>query len=122
MEYSIGKFAEVTGLSPHTLRYYEKEGLISVKRGRGGQRYYSEADLKWVDFIKRLKDTGMPIKEIKVYAAYRAEGEGSLNQRMAMLESHRKHILAELAKWREHLKCMDRKVEYYQGEIERMEK
>ena len=119
MEYSIGQFAEATGLSAYTLRYYEKEGLLRVKRGRGGQRYYSEADLRWVEFIKRLKETGMPIKEIKIYADYRAQGEATLKPRMEMLRIHREHILTELARWRDHLKNMDRKIKYYQDEIDR---
>lgn len=120
MEYLIGRFAELTGLSAHTLRYYEKEGLISVRRTRGGQRYYSEADLKWVEFIKRLKETGMPIKEIKIYAMYRSKGDVSLKARMEMLKTHRERILAELGTWRDHLKKMDQKIKFYQTEIERL--
>lgn len=98
MEYSIGEFAEVTGLSAHTLRFYEKEGLLSARRGRGGQRYYLEADLRWVEFIKRLKETRMPLKEIKLYADLRAEGDKTLKARREMLNTHREHIMAEISK------------------------
>ena len=121
MEYSIGGFSCVTGLSVHTLRYYEKEGLLSVRRGRGGQRYYLEGDLRWVEFILRLKETGMPLKEIKLYAALRAEGEATLAARRDMLKIHRKHILAEINKWRNHLRNMDKKIKYYDEEIEKIE-
>ncbi len=66
MEYSIGEFSEVTGLGIHTLRYYEHEGLIAPMRNSSNRRRYSDRDIAWIDFIKRLKATGMPIKEIKV--------------------------------------------------------
>jgi DNA-binding transcriptional MerR regulator len=121
MEYAIGAFAQATGLSPHTLRYYEKEELLTVKRGRGGQRYYLEADLRWLEFITRLKDTGMSIKEIRRYAALRAEGNATLEARMEMLVRHREQILIELDKWQSHLKNLTEKIEYYEGEIARVE-
>lgn len=120
MEFSIGEFAEITGLTAHTLRFYEKEGLISAKRGRGGQRYYLEADLRWVEFIKRLKETGMPLKEIKLYADMRAEGEATLKARREMLTVHREHIVAEINKWKSHLGNMDKKIVFYDEEIERV--
>lgn len=121
MEYSIGEFALATGLSAHTLRFYEKEGLLSTKRGRGGQRYYLEADLRWVEFIMRLKETGMPLKEIKLYADLRAEGDRTLKARREMLQTHREHIVAEMKKWRNHLNNMYKKIEFYDSEIARTE-
>lgn len=119
MEYSIGEFAKLIGFTPHTLRYYEKEGLLAAARNRGGQRVYLEADRRWVEFIKRLKETGMPIKEIKSYAEFRAKGDKTLKPRLQMLQNHRRHILDEIAKWKEHLKNMDKKIEYYMKEISR---
>ena len=71
MEYSIGEFSKLTGLGIHTLRYYEQEGLIAPERNSGNRRCYSDKNLTWIAFIKRLKDTGMPIKEIKHYAELR---------------------------------------------------
>lgn len=68
MDYSIGEFSKLIGISAFTLRYYEKEELIAPQRRENGRRVYSEDDISWVEFIKRLKDTGMPIKEIKKYA------------------------------------------------------
>ena len=72
MEYSIGEFSKLTGLGIHTLRYYEQEGLIAPERNSGNRRCYYDKDLTWIEFIKRLKDTGMSIKEIKYYAELRA--------------------------------------------------
>ena len=62
LDYSIGEFSKLTGLGIHTLRYYEQENLIRPKRNAANRRCYSDSDIKWIDFIKRLKDTGMPIK------------------------------------------------------------
>ena len=72
MEYSIGDFSKLTGLGIHTFRYYEHEGLIAPKRNANNRRCYSDKDLAWAYFINRLKDTGMPIKEIRHYAKLRA--------------------------------------------------
>lgn len=119
MSYSIGEFSELTGLSPHALRYYEKEGLLTAARNRGGQRVYLEADLKWIEFIKKLKATGMPIKQIKIYADLRARGNETLASRLGMLKIHRQHIIDELNKWRGYLLSMDEKISYYVEEINR---
>ena len=88
MEYPIGEFSKLTGLSIHTLRYYEHEGLIAPERNSSNRRCYSDKDLTWIEFIKRLKDTGMPIKEIKHYAELRAAGDSTLSDRMEMLALH----------------------------------
>ncbi len=71
MEYSIGEFSRITNLGIHTLRYYEHEGLITPMRNSSNRRCYSDKDLAWIEFIKRLKDTGMPIKKIQYYAKLR---------------------------------------------------
>ena len=89
MEYSIGEFSRLTGLGIHTLRYYEQEGLIAPERNSGNRRRYSDRDIAWISFIKRLKDTGMPIKEIKRYAQLRAEGNPTLQARLEILVQHR---------------------------------
>jgi DNA-binding transcriptional MerR regulator len=122
MEYSIGEFARATGMSAHTLRYYEREGLLTAKRGGGGQRYYLDADMRWVEFIKRLKETGMPIKEIKRYAALRLEGDATIKARMEMLREHREFIVAEMNKWDRHLNNMDQKIELYENELASFQK
>ncbi|MDY5913407.1 MAG: MerR family transcriptional regulator [Inconstantimicrobium porci] len=64
MQYSIGQFSKLINISEYTLRYYENEKLITPDRDNNGRRYYNDSDISWIEFIKRLKDTGMPIKEI----------------------------------------------------------
>ena len=96
MEYSIGEFSKRTGLGIHTLRYYEQEQLITPKRNAANRRRYAEQDILWVEFILRLKSTGMPIREIKRYAALRREGDKTLAERRE-LEGHREKLVEKIA-------------------------
>ena len=119
MDYSIGEFSEVTGLGIHTLRYYEHENLITPIRNSSNRRRYSDKDISWIAFIKRLKATGMPIKEIKRYAALRAEGDATLSERMEMLIQHRQSLREQISQLQEHENKLDEKIAFYQQEIER---
>lgn len=118
MDYSIGEFSEVTGLGIHTLRYYEHEGLITPMRNSSNRRRYSDRDITWIAFIKRLKATGMPIKEIKRYAALRAEGDATLSERMEMLIQHRQSLREQIRQLQEHETKLDEKIAFYRQEIE----
>lgn len=117
--YSIGAFSVTTGISIHTLRYYEKESLIIPARQENGRRSYAESDIAWIQFIKRLKDTGMPIREIQKYARLRAQGDTTMADRMAMLARHRAALKEEIGKLEEHLSNLDDKIGYYQAEIKK---
>lgn len=117
MNYSIGDFATLTSLTAHTLRYYEKEGLLEPERKSNGQRFYSERDLEWVTFIKRLKETHMPLKEIKQYAVLRALGISTLKDRQDLLITHRQNLIQEINLLQEHLSKLDQKIEYYDNEL-----
>ena len=119
MEYSIGEFSRLTNLGIHTLRYYEHENLITPKRNSSNRRCYSDKDLAWIEFIKRLKDTGMPIKEIQRYAELRAEGDLTLNERMEMLTVHRESLNEQIKVLQEHMAKLDDKIDFYRQEIER---
>lgn len=114
LEYSIGEFSKLTNLGIHTLRYYEHEHLITPGRNSSNRRCYTDKDLAWVDFIKRLKDTGMPIKEIRKYAELRAEGDSTLSERMQMLIFHRKALNEQINQLQEHMKKLDEKIKFYQ--------
>lgn len=118
MDYSIGEFSEVTGLGIHTLRYYEHEGLIAPMRNSSNRRRYSDKDIAWVDFIKRLKATGMPIKEIKQYAILRSKGDATLLERMEMLIRHRQSLNDQIKQLQEHEVKLNEKITFYQQEIE----
>lgn len=117
MTYSIGEFSIITGVSIHTLRYYEKEKLILPERKDNGRRCYTEEDTNWIHFIKRLKETGMPIREIQKYARLRAEGDSTMIDRREMLKKHRVFIEERINEWQEYLRNLNEKIEYYQTEI-----
>jgi len=119
LEYSIGEFSRLTNLGIHTLRYYEHENLIMPKRNSSNRRCYSDKDLAWTYFIKRLKNTGMPIKEIQRYAKLRAEGDLTLNERMEMLTVHRESLNEQIKALQEHMAKLDDKIDFYRQEIER---
>ncbi len=117
MNYSIGDFSAITGIGIYTLRYYEKESLIIPARKENGRRSYTESDIAWIQFIKRLKDTGMPVREIQNYAKLRAKGDTTMVDRMEMLARHRTALKEEIEKLEEHLSNLDDKISYYRAEI-----
>ena len=122
MEYSISEFSRLTNLGIHTLRYYEHENLITPKRNSSNRRCYSDKDLAWIYFIKRLKDTGMPIKEIQRYAELRAEGDLTLNERLEMLTVHRESLNEQIKVLQEHMAKLDDKIDFYRHEIDTHQK
>lgn len=120
LEYSIGAFSKLTNLGIHTLRYYEHEGLIMPGRNSSNRRCYSDKDLAWIEFIKRLKDTGMPIKGIRHYAKLRAAGASTLQERMELLIIHRKNLDRQIRQLQEHMAKLDDKIDFYKQEIVRL--
>ncbi|AQS11346.1 HTH-type transcriptional regulator AdhR [Clostridium saccharobutylicum] len=118
MNYSIGEFSKITNLSIDTLRYYEKEGLITPERKENGRRYYCEKDVAWIEFIKRLKETKMPIKEIQKYAKMRAMGDCTMIERMERLIKHRTALKKEISKANENLQKLNDKIDFYKTSID----
>ncbi len=113
---NIKKISKRTELSSHTLRYYEKIGLIlNIKRDSKGHRDYSEQDVKWIEFIKRLKATDMPLNDIKIFAELRYEGDRTVDQRLKLLEKHKLRIDAQIKNMRVHQKKIDTKIELYKN-------
>lgn len=117
MNYTIGEFSNITKLSPPTLRYYEKEQLLIVSRNSAGRRFYTSEDIDWILFIKRLKDTGMSIKNIREYAVLRYQGESTLEQRLEILKKHRLAVVEETSNWRTALLNLDKKITIYKRKI-----
>lgn len=115
----IGEFSKRTGLSVDTLRYYEKEKLLTPQRDFNDRRVYSEADIRWIEFIIRLKDTGMPLKEIRRYARLRAKGDNTMNERLEMLIAHKANLEAQIEKLNAHKEKLGDKIEFYKDEISR---
>src|SRR5712691_4098202 len=112
---SIAEAARRTGVSVHTLRYYERAGLVvtTVDRTAGGWRRYQQLDLDWITVCTRLRATGMPIKTIRRYAQLVSAGPGNEQERLALMEAHRAEVTARLAELEENLKLIDHKVDVY---------
>lgn len=125
--YSIQDVSKKTGLSTHTLRYYEKEGLISgVERSQGGFRQYTDEDLERLGLICCLKNTGMSIQEIARFVQLTHEGDHTLKERVQMLKDHREQVLARIEEMQKHLDKVTWKINFfseklraYEAEIEK---
>jgi DNA-binding transcriptional MerR regulator len=112
---SIGEAAERTGLSTHTLRYYERAGLMlgSVGRASSTHRRYSDADIGWVEFLTKLRSTAMPISRIREYVDLVREGEDSTPARLELLLRHRESVVAQLDDMTHSLAAIDYKIATY---------
>ena len=114
MTYTIKQVSEKTNLSPHVLRYYEKEGLLSpVCRSNSGIRQYSEHDLEWLGLICCLKNTGMSLKQIKVFVDLSSEGNHTLKTRCDMLTEHKKNVQSQIEEMNRHLEKVSAKISYF---------
>jgi DNA-binding transcriptional MerR regulator len=116
---SIAEAARRTGLSVHTLRYYERAGLVvtAVDRTASGRRRYRQLDLDWINVCTRLRATGMPIRSIRRYAQLVAAGPGNEPERLALLEAHRAEVTARLAELQDNLTLIDHKIGVYRGRL-----
>jgi DNA-binding transcriptional MerR regulator len=113
---TIDEVARRTGLTAHTLRYYERIGLIApVPRAAGGQRRYATADLDWIEFLLRLRDTRMPVARMQVFARLRAEGNATVPQRRALLEAHLADVKASLRAMQQAAAVLDTKITFYRA-------
>ena len=117
--HSIADAAALTGLTATTLRYYERDGLLlrPVRRATSGHRRYTDEDLRWITLLTRLRATGMPMRDVRAYAALVRSGEGNEAQRLALLRAHRERVLADLAAVRAHLDAVDVKIEMYEARV-----
>jgi len=116
---SIAAAAAASGLTAHTLRYYERDGLMldAVDRSPSGHRRYTDADLGWIRMLTRLRSTGMPIREVREYAALVRAGDGNEADRLALLRAHRTRVLAQLTEVRENLDAIEHKVRLYESRL-----
>jgi DNA-binding transcriptional MerR regulator len=112
---SIAEVAVKTGVSAHTLRYYERIGLLDVGRQPSGHRRFTEHDIDRVVFIGRLRATAMPIREIQRYFALVAAGPATEDQRLALLQAHRASVRARLRELEAALGAIEHKIARYGG-------
>jgi DNA-binding transcriptional MerR regulator len=113
-EFSIQQVAEATGLSIHALRYYEKVGLLApIQRASNGHRRYSAEDVVWLEFLVRLRETGMPIQKVLAFADLVRQYPDQVNDRRVLLEEHRDRVQQHLEELTHHLQIIDLKIEHY---------
>jgi DNA-binding transcriptional MerR regulator len=114
MGYSITEVAEKTNLTPHTLRYYEKEGLLPfVDRSDTGNRDFKDKDMEWLELICCLKNTGMSIKQIKEVITLCLKGDDTLEIRREIFIRHREEVLSQIEELHKNLDKINCKINYY---------
>ncbi|MFB7940099.1 MerR family transcriptional regulator [Streptomyces sp. NPDC056049] len=112
--YTISEVAALTGLTAHTLRWYERIGLMPhVDRTHTGQRRFSERDLGWLEFVGKLRLTGMPVADMVRYAELVREGAHTHGARRALLEETRRDVLSRIAELQDTLAVLDLKIDHY---------
>ncbi|MGW3492170.1 MerR family transcriptional regulator [Streptomyces sp. NPDC001020] len=112
--YTISEVVAFTGLTAHTLRWYERIGLMPhVDRSHTGQRRYTNRDLDWLDLVGKLRLTGMPVADMVRYAELVRAGENTYGERQELLEATRRDVLTRIAELHDTLAVLDRKISFY---------
>ncbi|MBP1937549.1 MerR family transcriptional regulator [Paenibacillus sediminis] len=113
-ELTIQEIAKLTGLSVHTLRYYERIGLLDhVARTNSGYRKYSDADRAWIEFLNRLRATGMTIRKMQQFADLRRKGSATIHERRVILEEHQAEVRMRLLELQSNLESIEHKIVHY---------
>lgn len=113
--YTIAEVAERMGMSPHTLRYYERVGLLEVPRDSGGRREYRSDDLNRIRFITCLRATSLPIRQLQRYFDLADAGPHTEAERLTLLKEHRENVLAQLSDMQDALAAIEFKIDIYGG-------
>jgi DNA-binding transcriptional MerR regulator len=113
--WSIGEVSELTGLTTHTVRFYEQEGLFfaPVRRNASGRRVYTAEEVEWLKVCMRLRSSGMPLPEIRRYAQLVLKGDGNEAERLEILRQHEANVQQQVADLQEALAIIHHKVELY---------
>jgi DNA-binding transcriptional MerR regulator len=112
--YTISEVAAFTGLTAHTLRWYERIGLMPhVDRSHTGQRRFTNRDLDWLAFVGKLRLTGMPVADMVRYAELLREGEHTFEERQELLEATRRDVKTRIAELQDTLAVLDHKIDFY---------
>ena len=113
--WSIGQVSELTGLTTHTVRFYEQEGLFfaPVRRNAAGRRVFTAEEVEWLKVCMRLRSSGMPLPEIRRYAQLVLQGDGNEAERLEILRQHEATVRRQVADLQEALDIIHHKVELY---------
>lgn len=114
MSYTIKQTSEKTGLSEHTLRYYDREGLLPLlSRTKSGIRQFSEQDIQWLCLINCLKNSGMTISDIKKFVILCLKGSETCEERKNILLNHKEHVLKQIENLKSSLNIINYKIDHY---------
>ena len=117
--FSPGQTAQRSGFSLDTLRYYERIGLLDhVERTSSGHRRFGEDDLEWLEVLRCLRDTGMPIARMRRYAELARDGEGTFAERLNLLTGHDAHVAERIAVLQAQRKHLRGKIDWYRSQLE----
>ncbi|WP_077065141.1 MerR family transcriptional regulator [Gracilibacillus massiliensis] len=119
MKYRIGELSKTIGISEHTLRYYEKEGLIVPDRGINNIRYYTEEHKLWSEFILHMKETGMSLEDLKRYTKSWELGDAGMPELLEILINHRAKVMEKLETYKKNLELVNTKIDFYQSNLEK---
>ena len=118
-ELTVAEAAREAGVSAHTLRYYERAGLLTpIERNGSGHRRFTPEDVEWVVVCTKLRATGMPIRAIREYARLVHQGDGNEHERLALLIAHRERVLERMAEIERNLELIDYKIDLYRGRLD----
>ncbi|EAC9052724.1 MerR family transcriptional regulator [Listeria monocytogenes] len=117
MSFSIGEFSELVDIPSSTLRFYEKEGLITPERDKNNLRTYSEEDANWLKFLLHLKGAGLSIEELKQYTIWRTAGDSTISKRLNMLKEKKIVLEQEIENLQKNLDTVVRKIGIYEEKI-----
>jgi len=116
VDMKISEIAILSGLSSSTIRYYEKLKIIrNVSKGADGNRCFTDADLKWIQFLSGFKDARIPLKEMIHYADLYYCGDTTIDQRLVLLHNHHKELLDEQIQIQKAIEFIERKVSFYEN-------
>lgn len=116
--FSPGQAAEQSGFSLDTLRYYERIGLLdNIERAPSGHRRFRDDDLEWLGILRCLRDTGMPIAQMRRYAGLTRHGETTLAERLSLLAEHDARVQEHISLLQAQHKHLQDKIAWYRGQI-----
>ena len=121
LQIRIGELAARTGRSVHTIRWYEKQGLLPPVPRLGAHRVYSNRHLEWLELMERLRGSGMSVAELRRYTSLAQRGAPTIEATLEVLLAHRAHVEASIAQWQRALEVIDAKIDYYARWIKRGE-
>ncbi len=115
--FTLQEVVQRSGLSEHTLRYYERIGLLDkVERDRSsGHRRYTVEDVRNIEALACLRTTGMSIEDMRTYFALLKDGQAAAEQQLALFEGQKKALEQELAQKQEHLRYLEQKVAFWKA-------